>query len=300
MTNKEAKANLLLILTAAIWGFAFVAQRVGSEYLGAFTFNGIRFTLGSISLIPLILILKCDLKGDIRYIIKAGVIAGIFLFSGANLQQYGMAYTTAGKGGFITSLYIVLIPVISIFLFEKTDIYTWLGALLALAGLYLLCVNESFTIEKGDLVILISSFFWAGHVLLIDRFIKRVDSLVLSSIQFLVCGILSIITAVIIKEPISLNAFKGAFLPICYGGFLSVGVAYTLQVVAQKNAKPSHAAIILSLESVFGAIGGMLFLNETMSIKGVVGCVMIFFGILISQKLIFKKRGCKKTLEHKK
>lgn len=289
MTNKELKANMLLVLTAAIWGFAFVAQRVGAEYLGAFTFNGIRFILGSLSLIPLICILKSKSSADRKYIIKAGIIAGLFLFAGANLQQYGMAYTTAGKGGFITSLYMVLIPLISMCMGEKTDKYTWIGVIFALTGLYLLCVNEEFKIEMGDFVILLSAFFWAGHVLVIDHFIKRVDSLTLSSIQFFICGILSIVVAVVLREPFSVNAVKGALVPLCYGGFLSVGVAYTLQVVAQKNAKPSHAAIILSLESVFGAIGGMLLLDEKMGIKGVFGCLLIFIGILISQKLIIKK-----------
>ena len=290
MNKKEFKANMLLMLTAAIWGFAFVAQRIGAEYVGAFTFNGIRFILGSLSLIPLIIILKCKSEASKGYIIKAGLIAGIFLFMGANLQQYGMAYTTAGKGGFITSLYMVLIPIISIFLKEKTDSSTWIGVFLALIGLYLLCVNEKFSIQKGDFVILISAFFWAGHVLFIDKFVKKVNSLTLSSIQFFVCGFLSIVCAFVLKEPFSVELMKGALLPIAYGGFLSVGVAYTLQVVAQKNAKPSHAAIILSLESVFGAIGGMLLLNETMTIKGLLGCVLIFVGILISQNLIKIKK----------
>ena len=296
--NKQLKSNMLLVLTAAIWGFAFVAQRIGAEFVGAFTFNGIRFLLGSFSLIPLILIMKRKSQTDTSYIIKAGLVAGCFLFMGANLQQLGMDEklfgadaATAGKSGFITSLYMVLIPIISIFLKRKPDKYTWTGVFMALIGLYLLCVNEKLQIARGDYVVFAGAFFWAEHVLFIDHIVKKVDSLVLSSIQFFVCGLLSLLCAFILKEPFTSEAIKGALLPICYGGFLSVGVAYTLQVVAQKDANPTHAAIIMSLESVFAAIGGMLILKETMEIKGIIGCVLIFVGILISQKLIFKKKA---------
>lgn len=289
--NKQLKSNLLLVLTAAIWGFAFVAQVMGAEFVGAFTFNGIRFLLGSFSLIPVIFILKRKPGTDLKYMIKAGITAGIFLFMGANLQQLGIPYTTAGKSGFITSLYMVIIPVISIFLHKKPDKYTWLGVFMAVVGLYLLCVNEQFKISGGDFIILIGAFFWAGHVLFIDHFVERVDSLILSSIQFFVCGVLSLISAFVLNEPFTAAGLYGALLPICYGGFMSVGIAYTLQVVAQKDANPTHAAIIMSLESVFAAIGGMIILKETMTLKGTIGCILIFTGILISQKLIFKKKA---------
>lgn len=290
MEKKTVRANLLLLLTAAIWGFAFVAQRVGSKYVGPFTFNGIRFALGSISLLPLIIYFrkkdkdKEDFKEEsIKKTILPGIIVGIVLFIAATLQQVGLIYTTAGKSSFITGLYMVIVPIIGIFLKHKINRNSWIGAFLAVVGLYLLSVNENFTINYGDLLTLISSFFWAIHILIIDYFLKKVKPLELSSVQFAVCSILSVITALIFED-ITLSGIHNALIPILYGGLLSVGVAYTLQVVAQKDAKPSHAAIILSMESVFGALGGVLILKESISIRGYIGCCLILAGILISQK----------------
>ncbi|EHJ01067.1 protein of unknown function DUF6 transmembrane [Clostridium sp. DL-VIII] len=285
-------SNLLLLLTAAIWGFAFVAQRVGSQYVGAFTFNGIRFALGSISLVPLIFYLDKRRKNteaandniEIRTkkILIPGILVGTVAYAGSTLQQMGLIYTTAGKAGFITGFYMIIVPIIGIFLGLKITKNSWFGIGLAVIGLYFLSVNENFSVNYGDLLEIIGSIFWAVHILTIDHFSKKVDCLKLSCIQFATCSILSLVSAVIF-EPIAINGIREALIPILYGGLLSVGVAYTLQVVAQKNANPAHAGIIMSMESVFGAIGGALMLGETMSIRGYLGCLLIIGGIIISQ-----------------
>lgn len=297
--NKRVLANMALLLTAAIWGFGFVAQRVGAKYIGAFTFNGIRFGLGAISLIPLILYMDSKRKRATRVavqktvveraansIIKStilpGVLVGSVLYVAATLQQIGLAYTTAGKAGFITGLYMVFVPLFGSLLRHKITKNSWAGVIIAVIGLYLLSVNEGFSIAFGDFLVLIGAIFWAIHILTIDRFANSVDPLKLSSIQFATCSVLSIITA-FFTEVVTLEGLTGSLIPLLYGGLLSVGVAYTLQVVAQKHAKPSHAAIILSMESVFGAIGGALLLSERMSMRGLVGCGFILTGILISQ-----------------
>jgi drug/metabolite transporter (DMT)-like permease len=290
--NKRLTANLLLLLTAAIWGFAFVAQRVGSQYVGAFTFNGVRFALGAISLIPLIIYFDKRKKNDsvddgkvkesFKKTVIPGVLIGIALYIAASLQQIGLIYTTAGKAGFITGLYMVFVPVIGIFLKHKAGKSSWLGVGVAVIGLYLLSVNENFSIGYGDFLEVVGAIFWAIHILTIDNFSKKIDPLKLSCIQFATCSILSLITAFLFEQ-ITMIGLSNALIPILYGGLLSVGVAYTLQVVAQKNAKPSHAAIILSMESVFGALGGALLLSESMSTRGYLGCIFIFGGILISQ-----------------
>ncbi len=292
MTKTQLKANILLLLTAAIWGLAFVAQKVGAEHVGAFTYNGIRFALGSISLIPLILFLNKK-KGEneetqnndrdsLKLTVKAGIIAGCALFIATSLQQMGVMGTTAGKAGFITGLYMVIVPILGLFLKQKVNKSTWIGIVIAIIGLYLLSINEDFSISNGDLLVLIGSVGWAIHILLIDNFTKKIDPLKLSSIQFATCSILSLVMAIIFED-INMVGISGAMVSILYGGLLSVGVAYTLQVVAQKNAKPSHAAILLSMESVFGALGGAMFLGERIGTRGLVGCILIFIAIIISQ-----------------
>lgn len=290
MNNRRLVANSLLILTAAIWGFAFVAQRVGAQYVGAFTFNGIRFALGALSLIPLIIFLdkrkenieESKEQQNFKNTLIPGILVGMILYIGATLQQVGLFYTTVGNASFITGLYMVFVPIIGIFLKHKISKNSWIGVVLAIIGLYLLSINENFSISYGDFLEVIGAIFWAIHILTIDNFTKRVDPLKLSFIQFATCSILSLITAFIFED-ITITGISSALIPILYGGLLSVGVAYTLQVVAQKNAKPSHAAIILSMESVFGAIGGAILLGESMSGRGYVGCALILAGILVSQ-----------------
>lgn len=294
MDNKRLVANLLLLLTAAIWGFAFVAQRIGSQFVGAFTFNGIRFALGALSLIPLIIYFdkkkksqssddsESKIEVSAKKTIISGIVVGMVLYAGATLQQVGLIYTTAGKASFITGLYMVFVPLMGIFLKQKIGKNSWIGVALAVVGLYLLSVNEDFSMGYGDILEVIGAIFWAIHILTIDNFAKKIDPLKLSCIQFATCSFLSLVTALLFEQ-ITMSGISKALIPILYGGLLSVGVAYTLQVVAQKNAKPSHAAIILSMESVFGAIGGALLLSESMSSRGYIGCALILGGILVSQ-----------------
>lgn len=287
MQTQTLKSNLLLLVTAAIWGFAFVAQRVGMEYLGPFTFNGVRFALGSLSLIPLILYhhtrtpVQDHTRSELPKVLGAGLIAGLCLFLGASLQQIGLVYTTAGKAAFITGLYIVIVPLLGIFLKQHITVSTWFGAFIAVVGLYLLCATDRF-LAYGDLLEFIGAFFWAGHILLIDHFARKVDVLKLAFFQFITCSALSLTTALYL-ENITMYGLQQALLPLLYGGVCSVGVAYTLQVVAQKHANPAHAAIILSMETVFAAIGGLLILNEVLGIYGILGCTLMFIGMLLPQ-----------------
>lgn len=291
------KANLLLLLAAIIWGFAFVAQRVGMDYIGPFTFNGIRFLLGSMSLLPLIFFYNRgkeradDICGERVSSWKVGILAGCILFAGASLQQIGLLYTTAGKAAFITCLYIVLVPIIGIFLKQYISRSTWLGSILAVIGLYLLCVKEGFVISYGDLLELIGAFFWAAHILVIDHFSRRVDTLRLACVQFVTCALLSLGTALYF-EIITLNAILQTSIPILYGGFCSVGIAYTLQIIGQKYAAPSHAAIILSMETVFAAIGGYLLLGERLGLQELLGCTLMMIGMLLSQLQSLKSSEC--------
>jgi drug/metabolite transporter (DMT)-like permease len=291
----EFRANILLLITAIIWGFAFVAQRLGMDYVGAFTFNGVRFALGALSLLPLLIYQRKKISKEdktksteLRSVLFAGLIAGCALFLGASLQQIGLAYTTVGKAAFITGLYIALVPILGIFLKQKVHITTWFGVALAVIGLYFLSVTEGFSISKGDLLQLMGAFFWAFHILAIDHFTKKVDALMLSFFQFITCAALSLTVGFIFEE-ITLAGLSGAVIPILYGGICSVGVAYTLQVVGQKHAKPSHAAIIMSLEAVFASIGGMLLLNESLSLRGLFGCSLMLGGMLLSQAAGFVK-----------
>jgi drug/metabolite transporter (DMT)-like permease len=283
---RTLKSDTLLLLTSIIWGFAFVAQRVGMDYVGPFAFNGVRFALGSLSLLPLVLITRK--KGNIspipsiKILILGGSLAGLALFMGASLQQIGIIYTTAGKAGFITGLYVILVPILGIFLKQRTEIGTWIGAILAAIGLYFLSITAELTIAFGDLLQLIGAFFWAGHVHIIGQFSRKISPIKLAFFQFITCSILSLITAMFV-EVISLQKLFQAGIPILYGGVLSVGVAYTLQVVAQRDAHPAHAAILLSLEAVFAVVGGWIVLDETLSLRGFLGCTLMLAGMLLSQ-----------------
>lgn len=286
-TSGILKAEALLLLTAAIWGFAFVAQRKGMEYIGPFIFNGIRFALGSFSLLPLIYFMKKNEAFEKKTIgkastIKSGLLLGLILFAGASLQQAGMVYTTAGNAGFITSLYVILVPLISILIGQKIAYQIWIGAVLAIVGLYLLSVHGTLSLKIGDALVLASAVFWAIHVLVISYFAPKYDVLVLSAVQFAVCSLLSLLVAVLFENINPQDIYK-ASVPILYGGIMSVGVAYTLQVYAQKSAPPSHAAIILSLESLFAALGGWLILTEEMDSMKILGCLFMLAGVIISQ-----------------
>ncbi len=256
-------------------------------HIGPFIYNGVRFVLGALSLLPLLLIGRRSgvslYPGGWRPILTGGLLAGLLLFAGASLQQVGIVYTTAGKAGFITGLYVVIVPLLGLLWGHRTPWSTWTGAALAVAGLYLLTVTDDLALAEGDGLVLIGALFWAGHVLVIGWLSgRRLDPVLLACLQFVVCAVLSLAVAVAF-EPIGLTGLEGAALPILYGGLLSVGVAYTLQVVAQRDAPPAHAAIILSLETVFAALGGWLLLQETLSGRGLIGCGLMFAGMLLSQ-----------------
>lgn len=290
MAVRTYRADLLLLLTATIWGFAFVAQRVGMDYVGPYTFNGVRFALGSLSLLPLLFLLdhreatarRRLPRATWRSMLPGGGLAGLFLFAGASLQQVGLVHTTAGNAGFITGLYVVIVPIMGLCLRQRTHAGTWLGVLLAAVGLYFLSITSSLTIAWGDLLVLVGAFFWAAHVLIIGRLSPRMDALRLAITQFAVCAVLSLLTASAL-ETISWEGLRGAAVPILYGGLGSVGVAYTLQVVAQKDAHPAHAAIFLSMEAVFAAIGGWWLLNELLTARAMLGCGLMLSGVLVSQ-----------------
>ncbi len=278
-------ANIMLLFAAAIWGFGFVAQRLGLNFLEPFAFNGIRFLLGSCSLLPLIWWFSRRTKApeaSASSLTKAGLLAGGVLFVAASLQQVGLLYTTAAKAGFITGLYIILVPILGLLLKHSSGVTTWLGAGLAVVGLYLLSINDDFSMSFGDMLQFIGALFWAMHILLIDHYSSRVSPLKLSAVQFAVCGLLSLGVSLLIETPTLAGALAG-WQPILYAGLVSVGVAYTLQVVGQKSAKPAHAAIILSLESVFAALGGVWLLNESLSSRAWLGCGLMLAGMLLSQ-----------------
>jgi drug/metabolite transporter (DMT)-like permease len=297
MDIQTAKSNFLLLITAAIWGFAFVAQRLGMEYLGPFTFNAARFILGSLSLLPLVFISRGQRPpsqhiqpySEIKLLIFGGFSAGFMLFMGMSLQQVGLVYTTAGKAGFITSLYVVIVPILALFWKQSTNAGTWIGAALAVAGLYFLSVTEKFSIEFGDLLVFFCAFFWAGQVLIISWLSPRIQSVKLAFTQFAVCAVLSLIAAAIFED-ISWEALVRATWPILYGGILSSGVAFTFQIMAQRRTHPAHASIIMSLEAVFAAIGGWLLLNEILSARGLLGCGLMLCGMLLSQLWGAKKK----------
>jgi len=218
------------------------------------------------------------------------LLAGIILFGGASLQQVGIVYTTAGKAGFITGLYVILVPIIGLKWGQKSSTGTWVGAVLAVSGLYLLSVTEQFSIEKGDFLVLLGAFMWAAHVLWISWLSPRMNPIILASLQFAVCSVLSLGTAVAF-EPVVWQAIVQAAVPILYGGLMSVGVAYTLQVVAQRKAHPAHAAIILSMEGVFAVITGWIILGETLSVRGLAGCALMLTGMVVSQLYVHLKTG---------
>jgi drug/metabolite transporter (DMT)-like permease len=282
----------LLLLTAIIWGMAFVAQRMGMEHVGPYTYNAVRFGIGSLSLLPLIAVRRRrahpteKAPASPMSALTAGLIAGAVLFFGASLQQIGLLTTTAGKAGFITGLYVVLVPLLGLLWGQRAGWSAWAGAGLSVAGLFLLSVTDAFTIQSGDLLVLIGAFFWAGHVQVVGWLSRRTDPIRLSCVQFAVCSCASLVAALLFERP-NLGGILAAAWPILYGGFMSVGVAFTLQVVAQRHAPPAHAAILLSFETVVAALGGALLLGERLAARGIVGCAIIFVGMIISQTPLF-------------
>lgn len=300
MKKVSWKNMSMLLLTAVIWGVAFVAQSVGMEYIGPFTFNFVRNIIGGLVLIPCIWFLNkwkekegiaenTEQKQDTKTLIVGGICCGIALCLASNLQQIGIQYTTVGKAGFITALYIVIVPIVGIFLKKKCGIQIWISVLIALAGFYLLSVKDGFKLEAADTYLLCSAVLFSIHILIIDYFSPKVDGVKMSCIQFFVCGILSGVMMLLTETP-SLDNILEAWMPVLYAGVLSCGVAYTLQIVGQKDFNPTIASLILSLESVFSALAGWAILNQALSKRELTGCVLIFCAIILAQIPMRKKK----------
>ena len=292
----KTKNTFLLLLTAFIWGIAFVAQSVGMDYVGPLTFNASRFIIGAIFLIPCIAFLdKLKEKENQaacknipaapqnkKVLITGGICCGIAIAAASTLQQYGIAYTTVGKAGFITALYIVIVPILGIFLKRKPRLIIWFSVLLALVGLYFLCMTDSLSFSKGDTLVLLCAFVFSLHIMIIDHFSPMVDGVRMSCIQFAVAGVLCGIPALIFEHP-TFSSLIAAWAPILYAGILSCGVAYTLQIVAQKNYDPTVASLLLSLESVFSVLAGWVILHQALSPREIFGCVLVFIAIILVQ-----------------
>jgi drug/metabolite transporter (DMT)-like permease len=291
MNAARLRANGLLTLTAMIWGFAFSAQRSGMESLGPFGYNAARFALGALSVLPILLASRRRRPAEgpaARPRPGAGrkaayiAITGAVLFFGTSFQQAGLVTTTAGNAGFITCLYVVLVPIAGLALGRRAGARIWIGALVALVGLYILGVDEGIAMTKGDRLELVGAFFWTAHILVVGRFGSLMDGLELAIGQYLVCSALSLAGALAL-EPAPFAGLAAAAIPILYGGIMSTGVAFTLQIYAQKTAHPAHASIIMSLESLFAAVGGIMLLGEPLTARLAVGGLLMLAGTVLSQ-----------------
>lgn len=302
MKNKNLTGTLILLLTAFIWGSAFVAQSDGMNYVGPLTFLSTRFLLGGVVLFPVIAIIRkfgqksntdsVPFKTELKGTLCGGIFCGILLGIASALQQYGLMFTTVSKAGFITTLYVIFVPLFSLFIGKKLGFNLWVAVVLATIGLYLLCMSEDLALSLGDTLVFICGIFYALQIMAVDKYAKKAEPVLLSSIQFLTVGIVSFLPALIIEQP-SLSSLADAMLPIAYAGILSSGVAYTLQVFAQKYADPTVAAITMSFESVFAVLSAAVLLGERLSLKEGIGCIVMFSAIILAQlpsKPIFKKK----------
>ena len=282
----QFRANLILLITALIWGFGFVAQRMGMEHLGPYTFNVCRFLVGALSLLPLLFFFRKKESGPTELnpsFWKFSILAGFALFGGATLQQVGIQYTTVGKAGFITGLYVVIVPILGLCLRQKIGRWTVIGSILAVLGLYFLSIKEDFSMGWGETMVLIGAFFWAVHVQVIGAANKRnLNPIKLALVQYLVCAALNLLLSLLFEtfHLVQVILASGAIL---YAGIVSVGIAFTLQVIAQKKVEPSRAAIILNLEAVFAVFAGWLFFTELLTMKEWLGCGLMFLGMILSQ-----------------
>lgn len=287
--KKEWLGNLLLITVALIWGCAFVAQSIGMDYVEPFTFTAVRSILGALALLPCIAVFdhinkkkgKAVAKVDGK-LLKAGVISGLLLAGAVNLQQVGIMYTSAGKAGFITALYIVLVPISGIFLRKKISGSVWLSVALATGGLYLLCINESLTINNGDILVFLCAFIFAAQILVVDHYAPMVDGVKMAFLQFFVCGIVSLVPMLIWETP-NLSNILAAWQPICYTAFMSTSIAYTFQIIGQKYTEPTIASLLMSFEAVFATVAGFIILNEVMTSREFLGCVIMFSALILAQ-----------------
>jgi len=292
MKNKTTFANAALLLAAFIWGTAFVAQSVGMDYVGPFTFLFVRSFIGSAVLLIFIAIRHwldmrneqpiADKAASVQPLLTGGILCGLVLCAASGLQQMGMQYTTVGNAGFITSMYMLIVPVLSVFLGKKVPGRIWFCILLAAVGLYFLSFSGKITISKGDLLIAGCAFFFAVQIMIVDYYAPKVDGVKLSCCQFIITGILSMILAFVLEEPEVDNIWK-AMGSIAYAGVFSSGVAFTLQIVAQKYAQPTIATLFMSMESVFSLLGGMVILQQFPSGREIIGCLLVFTAVILSQ-----------------
>lgn len=292
--QRSLRSSAMLTLTALIWGVAFVAQSEGMNYVGGFTFNACRFIVGGVVLIPCIFFLR-RVNGDQwaqltraeqaqrrKTGIIGGICCGVFICLGSTLQQFGIAQTTVGKAGFITSLYIIIVPILGLFLRKKVGLNIWVSVGIAAAGMYLLCITEGFAISRGDFLVFLCAIGFSLHILVIDYFSPKADGVVISCIQFFTAGIISSVFMFLFERP-TWDAVAAAWAPVLYAGVMSCGVGYTLQVVAQKDVEPTIASLIMSLESVFSLLAGWVLLGQKMSPKELSGCVLVFGAIVLAQ-----------------
>lgn len=302
MNSNKIRQTLCPVLAALIWGTAFVAQSVGADYIGAFTFTAIRSFIGSAALLLVLLVISkfrkkesrsdADKKQYRKMLLLGGAVCGTLLAIATNLQQFGIADTSAGKAGFITALYIVLVPILGIFFRKKAPLSVWLSVAAAVIGLYLLCIDESFSIAVSDLYLLLCAFVFAAHILAIDYFTRFVDGIELSCAQFIVVTIISAICMLIFEKP-EISQISQCIGSLVYVGVFSSGVAYTLQIIAQKDANPTVVSLLLSLESVFAVIAGAIILSDTMSPREYIGCALMFAAVIVAQlptKMLKKAR----------
>lgn len=292
MKRNQLKYILVLFLTAVIWGFAFPFQLQGGNALGAFWFNAIRYAIGVLSLVPVVLIFErepCD-AARLRRTLLGGAVCGAVLFAATTLQQFGMLATqSASKSGFITGLYMVFVPFCGIFMHRRIRPEAWLGAVVAVVGLYFVSFQSGdASFQLGDLITLAGALFWTAHIIAIDKLSPNTDAIKFSMAQFVVCGALCAVFALLFREQISVSLIAAAGVPLLYCGILSAGVAYTCQVIGQRGTEPALASIILCTESVFSAVGAFLILHENLGVRGYIGCALMFAGIILSQLQIFK------------
>ena len=291
------RSTILLISASLIWGFAFIAQSVGMDYLGPLSFNGTRFILGFAVLAPLAIMRARMAKknetqrGTKKDLYVAGLSCGLVICIATTLQQIGIMYTSVGKAGFITTLYIIIVPIMGVFIKRRVDGIIWVGAVIAAIGVYLLCVNvnERFVLNLGDVYIFICAFVFSVHILIIAHFAPKVDGVALSCLQFLVAGTICVLIGYPLERPVP-GDFIAGLLPLLYTGILSSGVAYTLQIVGQRDADPAVASLIFSLESVFAVLGGYLLLNQNLTMRELVGCGVMFAAVVLVQLPIKKRR----------
>ena len=294
MSGNKRKGPFLLLLTALIWGCAFVAQSAGMDYVGPFTYQATRTLLGALVLVITIKITDSKKKRNGTYeklpaeeykrLIKYGMLCGAVLFTASALQQNGIMYTTVGKAGFITALYILFVPIIGIFLKRKMPVKKWICVAVAVVGLFFLCMNERLAFGQGDILVLLCSVAFSAHILIIDRFATEFDGIRLSCVQFITSGVISLIIMIIFEKP-QISAISAAWLPIVYGGALSVGVGYTLQILGQKDTPPALASLLMSFESVFAVIFGIILLKQVPTAREIFGCVLMFIAIVAAQMM---------------